>query len=267
MAGQDQEAALAELRREIDRIDGEMHGLLMARGRIIDRLIAVKGGTAATGSAFRPEREASMMRAMAERHDGGLPFDAVEGIWRIIISTFTHLQAPFGVHADMSGDATAMRDSARYHFGFTVPVTAETGAAAVVAAVAASRGDLGLIAVADAPGPAASDWWRLLEPEDAPKVIAHLPFVARAGHPAPHPVLVLATSVSGEGLGATVLYSVGGFGSDDAALRALGGRVVAERGREALIAVPRDVDAATLARDLRVSAPIVVGSHPAIATA
>src|SRR5215204_4495420 len=33
---------LAELRREIDRIDEAMHGLLMERSRIIDRLIAVK---------------------------------------------------------------------------------------------------------------------------------------------------------------------------------------------------------------------------------
>jgi chorismate mutase len=34
---------LADLRREIDRIDLAMHELLMERGRIIDRLIATKG--------------------------------------------------------------------------------------------------------------------------------------------------------------------------------------------------------------------------------
>ena len=34
--------ALADLRQEIDRIDEAMHRLLMERGRIIDRLIAVK---------------------------------------------------------------------------------------------------------------------------------------------------------------------------------------------------------------------------------
>jgi hypothetical protein len=32
--------ALADLRREIDRIDEEMHRLLMARGEIIESLIA-----------------------------------------------------------------------------------------------------------------------------------------------------------------------------------------------------------------------------------
>ena len=71
------EATLAGLRQEIDRIDSRMHELLMERGSIIDRLIATKG-TAASGSAFRPQREAAMMRVLAERHAGRLPFDAAE---------------------------------------------------------------------------------------------------------------------------------------------------------------------------------------------
>ena len=52
---------LAELRKEIDAIDEQVHRLLMARGDIIDRLIRVKQ-TQEVGSAFRPAREASMMR-------------------------------------------------------------------------------------------------------------------------------------------------------------------------------------------------------------
>ena len=49
---------LADLRREIDRIDAEMHALLMQRGEIIDRLITVKRAQV-NGSAFRPGREAA----------------------------------------------------------------------------------------------------------------------------------------------------------------------------------------------------------------
>src|SRR5215204_6008935 len=136
--------SLAELRCEIDRIDESMHRLLMERGDIIDRLIAVKG-TQESGSAFRPAREAEMMRRLVQRHRGILPLDTVESIWRVIIATFTHVQAPFSVHADLSAGDAAMRDSARFHFGFTVPFVAHVGAAGVVAAVAASRGDLGLV--------------------------------------------------------------------------------------------------------------------------
>src|SRR5215211_3515181 len=129
---------LADLRREIDRIDEAMHRLLMERGDIIDTLIATKR-TGESGSAFRPAREADMMRRLVERHRGILPLDTAESIWRVIIATFTYVQAPFRVHADMSAGDAAMRDSTRFHFGFTVPFIAHIGACGVVAAVAASQ--------------------------------------------------------------------------------------------------------------------------------
>src|ERR671921_931854 len=132
---------LGALRAEIDRIDEAMHRLLMERGEIIDRLIAVKK-TSESGSAFRPGREASMMRALAERHRGLLPLDTVESIWRVIIATFTYVQAPYGVHADVSAGDAPMRDSARFHFGFTVPYWPHPSAVAVIEAVSRSRGGL-----------------------------------------------------------------------------------------------------------------------------
>ncbi len=122
-----QQPDLGELRKEIDRIDESMHRLLMERGDIIDRLIAVKKSQE-TGSAFRPMREAEMMRRLVERHKGILPLDTVESIWRVIISTFTYVQAPFSVHADLSAGDALMRDSARFHFGFTVPFIPHMGA-------------------------------------------------------------------------------------------------------------------------------------------
>ncbi len=179
---------LADLRVEIDRIDAEMHALLMERGRVIDRLIEIKtrqGG----GSAFRPAREASMMRALVERHRGILPLDTVEGIWRVIISTFTYVQAPYSVHVDVSGGDAAMRDSARFHFGFTTPCAPHFGAGEVIRAVADSVGDLGMFAVDGGPG--AGAWWTKLAPPEAPKIIARLPFVERADHPAGMPVFVI----------------------------------------------------------------------------
>jgi len=173
---------------EIDRIDAEMHELLMARGRVIDQLIEIKtrqGG----GSAFRPAREASMMRALVERHRGLLPLDTVEGIWRVIISTFTYVQAPYSIHADVSGGDAAMRDSARFHFGFTTPCVPHFGASEVIRAVNESVGDLGMFAVDGGPG--AGAWWTKLASPEAPKVIARLPFVERADHPAGMPVFVI----------------------------------------------------------------------------
>jgi len=165
-----------------------MHGLLIKRGEIIDRLIAVKK-TEETGSAFRPAREADMMRRLVKRHHGNLPFDTVESIWRVIISTFTYVQAPFAVHADLSAGDALMRDSARFHFGFTVPFVPHIGASSVVEAVSESRGDLGLIPAFATAG--AGPWWAALEFDSAPKIIARLPFVERANHPAAMPVFVI----------------------------------------------------------------------------
>jgi chorismate mutase len=180
--------SLADLRRDIDRIDGAMHDLLMERGEIIDRLIAVKQ-TQESGSAFRPAREADMMRRLVDRHKGILPLDTAESIWRVIISTFTYVQAPFSVHADLSAGHALMRDSTRFHFGFTVPFVPHMGASTVVEAVSESKGDLGLVPAFAVTG--GSAWWNALEFDAAPKIIARLPFVDRADHPAALPVFVI----------------------------------------------------------------------------
>ena len=180
--------SLEVLRKEIDSIDEQVHRLLMARGDIIDRLISVKQ-TQEVGSAFRPAREADMMRRLVQRHKGILPLDTAESIWRVIISTFTHVQAPFSVHADLSAGDAMMRDSVRFHFGFTVPFVPHVGAAGVVEAVSESKGDLGLVPAFDTTRGGA--WWTALEFESAPKIIARLPFVERADHPAALPVFVV----------------------------------------------------------------------------
>lgn len=178
--------SLNALRQEIDSIDEQVHRLLMSRGDIIDRLISVKQ-TQEVGSAFRPAREADMMRRLVQRHRGILPIDTVEGIWRVIISTFTYVQAPFSLHADLSLGESAMRDSARFHFGFTVPYIAHFSAVAAVEAVAKSKGDLALVSATSSQTP----WWHELEHAGAPKIIARLPFIERADHPAALPVFVV----------------------------------------------------------------------------
>jgi chorismate mutase len=197
--------SLTDLRREIDRIDEAMHALLIERGEIIERLIAVKK-TEESGSAFRPAREADMMRRLVQRHHGNLPLDTAESIWRVIISTFTFVQAPFAVHADLSAGDALMRDSARFHFGFTVQFVPHMGAASVVQAVTASKGDLGLVPAFATAG--AGPWWTALEFDAAPKIIARLPFVERADHPAGMPVFVISRVAADAMVTETEVWSV-----------------------------------------------------------
>jgi chorismate mutase len=241
---------LAALRAEIDRIDEAMHRLLMERGAIIDRLIATKG-TGQSGQAFRPGREAAMMRALAERHAGLLPLDTVEGIWRVIIATFTFVQAPFAVHADVSGGDPPMRDSARFHFGFTVPLTPHPSAAAVIAAVAGLRGDLGVFRLDQ--GASAGAWWRALVGAQNPKVIARLPFIERPDHPAGTPVFVVAKPLAEAAVRDVVLYAARFERWCEAArpaLSELSGEVIASAGEpgglSVLLALPGTVAPETL---------------------
>jgi chorismate mutase len=265
-------AALAELRAEIDRIDGTMHELLMERGRIIDRLIEIKARQGG-GSAFRPAREAAMMRAIVERHRGLLPLDTVEGIWRIIISTFTYVQAPYSVHVDVSRGDAPMRDSARFHFGFTVRCVPHLSAADVIDAVAGSAGDLGMFALDG--GPRADAWWTRLTPNEAPKVIARLPFVERGDHPAGMPVFVISRPLADGAARDVVLEAI----SLDRwrpeyphALRGVGAEIIGSAangvGLSLLVGRPGGIDAGLAASTLRSAGAadvrsVEIGAHAA----
>jgi chorismate mutase len=261
--------SLADLRREIDRIDEAMHRLLIERGEIIENLIAVKQ-TQESGSAFRPAREAELMRRLVERHRGILPLDTAESIWRVIMATFTFVQAPFCVHADLSAGDAHMRDTARFHFGFTVPFVPHMGAANVVEAVLESKGDLGLVPAFAVAGGGA--WWNALEFDAAPKVIARLPFVERPNHPAAMPVFMVSRAAPDAMVKDVEVWSVRVSGWGTAAAQSLSplAEVIAvpDRafdGAALLISVPAggiDTVTGTLVKaGASVRASALVGSH------
>jgi chorismate mutase len=272
MSDQAQKTApsLPALRAEIDRIDEAMHALLIERSEIIETLIKVKG-TQESGSAFRPAREVAMMRKLVERHRGILPLDTVESIWRVIIATFTHVQAPFSVHADLTVGEAAMRDSARFHFGFTVPFVAHMGAGPAIAAVAASKGDLALVPAVSVAGSGA--WWTALEGGKAPKIIARLPFVERPDHPASLPVFAVSHPAADAVIAEVEVHSVRVSGWGAAAARTLAplAEVIAEPdgafdGAALLISVPQGqtlgaITDALIKAGASVRSTALVGSH------
>ncbi|MEZ5787774.1 MAG: chorismate mutase [Xanthobacteraceae bacterium] len=269
MAEPSSHPSLPALRAEIDRIDEAMHRLLMERGEIIGRLIEAKR-TAETGSAFRPAREADMMRRLVERHRGILPLDTAESILRVIIATFTYIQAPYRVHADLSAGEPAMRDSARFHFGFTVPFESHMGAPGVIAALDAAPGDLGLIPAAATSGGA---WWTALEAAEAPKIIARLPFIERADHPAGLPVFAIARPHPDAVVREATVWSVrvSGWGAQAAQTLATIADFVAVPegafdGASLLVSLPaagavEEVTAALVEAGASVRAHALVGSH------
>ena len=179
---------LADLRRDIDRIDEAMHRLLMERGDIIDRLISVKQ-TQETGSAFRPAREADMMRRLVERHTASC-----------------RSTPPRASGASSSRPSPTCRRRSRCT-PISPPATPQCATAR--ASISASPCRSCRIWARPAwsrqfPNPKAISAWcrpsrrRHAAPggtrwssTSAPKIIARLPFVDRADHPAALPVFVV----------------------------------------------------------------------------
>jgi len=252
--GEGDQQALARLRERIDAVDAEMHRLLNERASVIDELIRTKQTDRPSG-AFRPGREADMMRRIVARHRGSLPIFTVEHIWREIITTFTHLQAPFDVTIDTSIEAERMRDVARFMFGFSVALKSVASADAVVAAVAAGR-NLGIV-----PRAAWGPWWRGLVGDQSPKLMALLPFIAARGRPADLPAFVISPPLADGVPFDLVAYALDLDGAAD--LPAELGLALASSGRDVLFAAPRVLSAAELSAGLQ-SAGVRVRSAVAV---
>lgn len=223
---------LIGIRRRIDAIDAEMHRLLIARGAVIDELIRIKG-TETSGAAFRPGREADMMRRLVIRHEGGLPLASVEHIWREIITTFTAMQAPFGVSVAPAADPLAMRDVVRFYFGFSVPLTDCASAEEALARVAAAPGELAVI-----PVEGGGLWWRDLTRTDGARIFARLPAIEADSHPAALPAYVVGPPLANDADLDSAVLAVEAGGDVEAAAAIRGGRVVAGGPDHWLIELP-----------------------------
>ena len=228
--------ALDRIRAEIDSIDTAIHDLLIRRSAVIDELIAVKDAHT-PGTAFRPGREADMMRRFVMRHEGHLPLTTVEHIWREIIATFTAMQAPYSIIAGPAADRLAMRDVVRFYFGFSVPVSDAASSEAALKSISGNQARIAVIA-ADSEGA----WWRALCGKDAPKVLARLPFIAIEGRPAALPCYVAAPPLNDDWAADIGLYAVSAKNGLAAAADRLGGRLVSRAGAEALIELPATVE-------------------------
>ena len=223
---------LKAIRDRIDMIDAEMHRLLIERSGVIAELIEIKG-TSKPGAAFRPDREADMMHRLVMRHEGRLPLLTAEHIWREIITTFTAMQAPFGIAAGPSPDALAMRDLIRFYFGFSVPIAEISTNAAAIARVAGSGKDIAVIA-ADS----SERWWGALANARAPKIFARLPFIELADRPAHVPAYVIGPPLKEQAEPDIRVLAVTDSPQLAAAVESFGGMVMQRHEGEALVELP-----------------------------
>ena len=84
---------LSEVRKEIDEVDSKILELLMRRAEIVDDVRAAKLATNTV--AYRPGREAQVLRRLALLHKGNFPLAALIRIWREIMAASVAMQQDF----------------------------------------------------------------------------------------------------------------------------------------------------------------------------
>src|SRR4051812_34917825 len=108
---------LKPLREQIDAIDQQILDLLNQRARIAQSVGHVKAETNAP--VFRPEREAQVLRSVAERNPGPLGATDVQTIFREIMSACRALEKRVTV-AYLGPAGTYTEQAAYRHFGHSV---------------------------------------------------------------------------------------------------------------------------------------------------
>lgn len=172
----DPRESLDELRREIDRIDDQMQDLIIRRAEMAQRVRLVKGD----GPAFRPSREAQLLRRLMQRHRGNFPGAAVARMWREMVAAMLGLQGKLTVAVADGAKNPGVWDLARDHFGSHSALSELATSAQVVRAVADGDALVGVLPLPreDEPEP----WWPGLaavgRDNGQPRIVARLPFVA-----------------------------------------------------------------------------------------
>ena len=168
---------LKGLRRRLDEIDDKLQDLLIDRAQIVSLVAASKKD--GNRPAYQPAREAEIIRRLVGRHRGALPVATLVRMWREMLAATVRLQSPFSVAVFAPADRPGFWDLARDHYGSNTPMSAYDTVGQVISAVAGGTGSVGVLPL---PKAGESDpWWpHLLSTDnDAPRVVARLPFGAR----------------------------------------------------------------------------------------
>jgi chorismate mutase/prephenate dehydratase len=166
---------LTALRSELDRIDDALHELLMQRARVVEQV--AKSGKR---SAYRPGREASILRRLLHRHKGALPPQTIVRLWRELLAGTTAMQGPFAVSVYEPDGDTAFTQAAREHFGALTPLHAFSRSSQAMAEVSRGLSAVGVLPLPSETNGVRDDWWIAMLQQEQPRlhIVARLPFWA-----------------------------------------------------------------------------------------
>ncbi|HSN20300.1 MAG TPA: prephenate dehydratase [Usitatibacter sp.] len=132
---------LERLREEIDRLDDRILEALNERARLARRI-----GTLKVGQAYRPEREAQVLRRIKERNPGPLSAETAALLFREIMSACLALERPITV-AYLGPRGTFSERAALKHFGLAAEAVPVASIDEVFREVESGAADFGVVPV------------------------------------------------------------------------------------------------------------------------
>jgi chorismate mutase / prephenate dehydratase len=171
-------ADLEELRRRIDEIDNRLQDLLIERIDIVSHVAAHKRSNRAV-AVYQPAREAEILRRLVARNRSALPPATLVRMWRELLAATTRLQGGFTIAVYAATGTSGFWDIARDQYGSDTPMIAFGSTAQIIRAVTEGQAAVGVLPMPREEDP--DPWWRHLPSaaDNAPHVIARLPFGAR----------------------------------------------------------------------------------------
>ena len=135
------DSELERLRGEIDRVDDRLLATLNERARLAREI-----GTLKVGQAYRPEREAQVLRRIKERNPGPLASETVALLFREIMSACLALERPITV-AYLGPRGTFSERATLKHFGLAAEALPTPSIDDVFRAVESGAADFGVVPV------------------------------------------------------------------------------------------------------------------------
>jgi chorismate mutase/prephenate dehydratase len=136
---------LNRLRAEIDALDEQIQALITERARSAVAVAQAKNA-AGEGGFYRPEREAEILRRVAERNEGPLSDGEMTRLFREIISACLALEAPQSI-AYLGPEGTFTQQAVFKHFGHSVETLPLNAIDEIFREVEAGGADFGVVPV------------------------------------------------------------------------------------------------------------------------
>ncbi len=139
--------SLKDLRIEIDQLDEQLLALISARANCATEVGAIKKESGEDECQFyRPEREASILRRVAEQNPGPLVDEEMARLFRQIMSACLAVERQLNI-AFLGPAATFTEEAALKHFGHSVRTTAINSISEVFREVESGAANYGVVPI------------------------------------------------------------------------------------------------------------------------